>query len=46
MIELPHPLKSVRHCKLLKRQTSRVSYTTLQFMSNDEYNKKVVTTSL
>ena len=28
IIELPNPLKSVRHWKLLKRQTSRVSYTT------------------
>ena len=27
MIELPNPLKSVRHCKLPERQTSRVSYT-------------------
>ena len=25
MIELPNPLKSVRHCKLPKRQTSRVT---------------------
>ena len=28
IVELPNPLKSVRHCKLPKRQTSRVSYTT------------------
>ena len=28
MIELSNPLKSVRHYKLPKRQTSRVSYTT------------------
>ena len=28
MIELPNPLKSVRHYKLPERQISRVSYTT------------------
>ena len=27
-VELPNPLKYVRHCKLPKRQTSRTSYTT------------------